>query len=276
MKYAITATLISISLMLTACVSDPNFERSMPVGAKAHGYQVVNSPHPVRYGKFSERFEVQPGDCSATADGQWDDCARSRERAELFSNNTRHREGDISWYRWSIFVPQSHQTIFPAYNTFGQFKHRSKKGTQCGFGILYSFTEANGDLVLAYRKQIDDVKYGSISDKKPSGDTKVSDFATDLLVPSGELTGQWHDIVVNIHWSQDNDGKLRIWIGGNQVIELTGPTMRKGCSNAYFKYGIYRTWLQKSTSASYTPTIIYFDGVRISDNDNGMFDELEE
>ena len=38
------------------------FERSLPVGAKAHGHQSVSAPeHPVRYGKHSERFEVKPG-----------------------------------------------------------------------------------------------------------------------------------------------------------------------------------------------------------------------
>lgn len=273
MRYLVFALL---AMSLTACVSDPNFKRSLPVGAKSHGYQVVTNSHPVRFGIKSERFEVQPGDCSSATDGEWDDCAKGRERAELWANNVKHKQDEVSWYRWSMFLPESHESIFPAYNTFGQFKHKGKQGTQCGYGILYSFTEANGDLNLAYRKRIDDVKYGSVSDNSPYGKTKVSDFATDLLIPSDELAGKWHDIVVNIHWSQNNDGALRVWIGGNQAVDLAGSTMRPGCPVAYFKYGIYRTWLHKSTNAKTTPTIVYYDGLRISDTDEGMFGELEE
>ena len=59
------------------------FERSLPDGAKAYGYQRVPAPeHPVRYGKYPERFEVRPGDCSRR-DGGWDDCGNDRERSAI-------------------------------------------------------------------------------------------------------------------------------------------------------------------------------------------------
>ena len=71
------------------------FKRSLPIGAKKHGYQVVSAPeHPVRYGKKSERFEVRPGDCSRSKGGSWDDCKEDRERSELIQVGYRQKEGD--------------------------------------------------------------------------------------------------------------------------------------------------------------------------------------
>jgi hypothetical protein len=59
------------------------FVRSLPDGAKKHGYRLVSTPaHPARYGTKSERFEVRPGDCSRRLGG-WDDCKNDRERSEL-------------------------------------------------------------------------------------------------------------------------------------------------------------------------------------------------
>ena len=84
------------------------FERSLRVGAKKHGYQVVSAPyHPVRYGQNSEKFEVRPGDCSRSTEGGWDDCKNDRERSELSQRGNTQKEGDEYWYRWSIYIPES-------------------------------------------------------------------------------------------------------------------------------------------------------------------------
>ena len=70
------------------------FERSLPDGAKKHGYRLVSTPdHPVRYGTKSERFEVRPGDCSRRLSG-WDDCKNDRERSELIQRGKTQKEGD--------------------------------------------------------------------------------------------------------------------------------------------------------------------------------------
>ena len=44
-----------------------------------------NNNHPVRFGKESIRFEVQPGDCGADKDGDWNDILASDEIKEINS-----------------------------------------------------------------------------------------------------------------------------------------------------------------------------------------------
>ena len=70
------------------------FKRSLPDGAKKHGYRLVSTPdHTARYGTKSERFEVKPGDCSRRLGG-WDDCKNDRERSELIQRGKTQKEGD--------------------------------------------------------------------------------------------------------------------------------------------------------------------------------------
>ena len=246
MKKILSATVMSISL--AACqTTGTDFTRSLPVGAKSHGYQVVSSDeqHPVRYGMKSERFEVQPGDCSRSESGNWSDCSEGRERSEL-KGSDRYGNGDEYWYTWSMYLPVDHESIYPAYTTFSQFKHTSHGHDKCKHGILYSFTQGeNGHLYLAYRKNIEDVKYGG-KNKSAYGKTKVSDFGTQVVIKADELTGRWHDFKVNVRWSKEDDGFLRVFVNNELRAEITGQTMRSKCSYAYFKYGIYRTWLHKS------------------------------
>ena len=254
-----------------------NFTRSLPAGAKEYGYRVVSrdEQHPVRYGRRSARFEVQPGDCSASETGTWSDCKKGRERSEL-TGFRRFGEGDEHWYTWSMFLPPSHKSIYPAYNTFAQFKHTRHGHEKCNSGILYSFTHGkDGHLYLAYRKDIEDVKYGS-SYKSAYGGTKISDFGTQVIIKAGELVGQWHDFVVHVRWSKGADGFLRVRVNDQLRAEVTGPTMRSQCLYAYFKYGIYRTWLHKSELDEVTPTVVYFDGVQLWDSASDIPVEREE
>ena len=59
-----------------------------------HAFELVSSPHPVRYGKKSERFEVRDGDCGGS------DCTNPRYRSEIGVNprKTKARIGQDIWY----------------------------------------------------------------------------------------------------------------------------------------------------------------------------------
>ena len=64
-----------------------------------HAFELVSSPHPVRYGKKSERFEVRDGDCGGS------DCTNPRYRSEIGikKRKTKARIGQDIWYGWSFY-----------------------------------------------------------------------------------------------------------------------------------------------------------------------------
>ena len=108
-----------------------NFRQSLQFGMKEYNSKVVTKKDgdPVRFGKKSEKFEVRPGDCGSSVNGNWNDCENDRERSEMTSlESTKFNNGDEYWYRWSIFFPKDYDALHPMHMTFGQFMQvRCKK-----------------------------------------------------------------------------------------------------------------------------------------------------
>jgi len=272
-----SASLVSSDFLSSG--SGWTFRRSLPVGAKKHGYQVVSAPnHPVRYGKTAERFEVRPGDCSRQHDKSWDDCTTDRERSELALVNSPpnppnkncaapnsdgcQRQGDEYWYRWSIYIPGGHQNIFHTKLVYGQFhQFRIKPIGSCPPAFM--FQEYGG----GYWLNIQPVIMGYDDDYR--------------LLEVDEFVGKWNEIVVHARWSGGKDGWFSVWVNGDQKVDYHGKTL--GCDGAagediasYFKYGIYRSFVSRSPKSKKVTTIAYYDGVVRSKSKEEMFDALPE
>ena len=226
------------------------FGRSLPLGAKKHGYQVVSAPdHPVRYGQYSEKFEVRPGDCSKGMGGH-DDCKTDRERSELIQRYETQKRGDEYWYRWSIYLPPTHQNIHRVKVAYGQFH-------QEGCLPVVMFQEYEGGYWLNIKPSINK---GLDDDRK--------------LLEAKEFIGKWNDIVVHARWTKYSDGWFKVWVNGEEKTSYYGKTM--SCKEVYFKYGVYRTFVSLNSKSKTVTTIAYYDGVVRSKSKEGMFDPLPE
>ena len=231
--------------------SDWKFARSLPIGAKKHGYQVVSGPdNPVRYGQNSEKFEVRPGDCSRAKGGGWDDCKNDRERSELIQRGYTQRAGDEYWYRWSIYLPPTHQNIYRAKVAYAQFHQE-----ECLPVVM--FQEYSGGYWLNIQPTINK---GLDDDRK--------------LLEAKEFIGKWNDIVVHARWTKHSDGWFTVWVNGEEKTSYYGKTM--SCKEVYFKYGVYRSFVSLSPKSKTVTTIAYYDGVVRSKSKEGMFDSLPE
>ena len=233
---------------------------SHPYGMKNHNYRIVakSDGHPVRFGAYSERFEVRPGDCGVTENGHHSDCETDRERSEMDSQkDMKFGNGDEYWYRWSIYFPHEYDTMYPVHMTYGQFK-------QIGCDPVFSFNvmefgTVSGPAFYAYMSS----KYSRLS--------KSSKF--NLLTQ--DYKGKWLDIVVHARWSHSEDGWFKVWLNGKQKVNYVGRTA--WCYDGiYFKYGIYRTGVSSVAKKSKTTTIVYYDGIGMSKMRGRMFDLLKE
>ena len=226
------------------------FSRSLPLGAKKHGYQVVSAPdHPVRYGQYSEKFEVRPGDCSKGMGGH-DDCKTDRERSELIQRGYTQRGGDEFWYRWSIYLPPTHQNIYKTKLAYAHFH-------QEGCPPVLMFQEYDGGYWLNIQPSIN----------KGLDDNRK-------LLEATEFVGRWNDIVVHARWTKHSDGWFKVWVNGEEKTSYYGKTM--SCKEVYFKYGIYRSFVSLNSKSKTVTTIAYYDGVVRSKSKEGMFDPLPE
>jgi len=217
-------------------ISGWRFDRSLPVGFKAHGLQTVEAPQPVRVGPTSLRFEVRPGDCGrARQAGGWDDCANDRERHELIQRGDLQRPGDEYWYAWSLYLPADWTNIYPVKVALGQFH-------QPGSSVVWMFQNADGGLSI---------------------DNQVAGRTTELvrLIDEADLRARWHDITVHARWSQGDDGWFHVYVNGERRYRHDGRTMTADA--VYFKFGVYRSFISRNRDlAVRTAHIAYYDELR--------------
>lgn len=199
------------------------FRRSL--NRKKYGYLTVEDPTGSSPVPVVERFEVQPGDCTDI------DCKIDRERSELREIGLRNKDGSTWWYGWSMYVPEGFRNVYPTKVALGQFHQEDGKPA-------FMFQNHKGGLWLDYQLRN---RYYQLIKKK-------------------DLRGKWHKIEVNVHWSRSRDGFFKVWVNGEQKVDFKGKTMNKKL--AYFKYGIYRSFLSRYHSKVIPAQIVYYANVR--------------
>lgn len=73
-------------------------------------------------------------------------------------------------------------------------------------------------------------------------------------------TGQWCDFVINVKWSYNNDGFLKIWKNGVLKTDRIGGTCFNDTQGPFLQMGIYGNPGQNQTAT------IYYDELRIGDS----------
>lgn len=234
--------LITLSISQTAlAASYPNsmnrgdfgpFMRSL--NNKDHGYLIKEDVTGSAPTKLIEVFEVRPGDCFWNRWG-WNDCDNDRERSELSEKNKETAAGSEYWYEWNIYFPEEYLNVYPTKTSLGQF-HQDKSS------VIWMFQNSDGGYHLS--------------------DQTTNEYYK--LIDEDDLRGKWHKIEIQVKWSKGSDGFFRVWVNGEQKVDLRGQTMN--AERVYFKYGVYRSFLRRykwSYAESEVPTQkVYFSNVK--------------
>jgi hypothetical protein len=174
-----------------------------------HQYNIVSSPHPVRYGEYSERFEAREGDCRDT------DCESERGRGlrSEIHRDRGYREARINsdiWFGWSLY----NETV-------------EYRGSSYGIAPFFGQWKVNYDAppVIVF----------SVGGRGPGAQYNVaaqlSDYYDSIGRNDGEVCflwninserGRWVDIVMNTNFGNDGNGYLNIWINGEQRCSYQG------------------------------------------------------
>jgi Polysaccharide lyase len=213
------------------------FKRSL--NTRGHGYAVINDPTGTAPTRTIERFEVRAGDCGA--EGGWSDCANDRERSELSQLPPRITGGE-RWYGWSIYFPNDYPNVWPVKTAIGQFH-------QTGAFPVWMVQHAPAGLYL---------------DRHSSSGTQERFH----LIDEARLRGQWHHIEMQVRWSRQTDGFLRVWVNGEQRVDYFGPTFH--AAEVYFKYGVYRGFLSRARARPVGTQVVYFANVRAARAREGL------
>lgn len=187
---------------------------------------VVGGGHPRRAGAQSFRFERRTGAC------QGNDCDWHSERTELGTDGA-DRNGDNSWYAWSVYH-QNYKWLGGSVSPIhGQFKsinvghHYAFFNMEEGRGMVLNFMAHDG-----------------------WGNGKI-------IIPQNRLNNRWNDIRVHAKWSTGADGVFQVWVNGKLKVNRKGPNMKDN-DPIMFRFGIYAP--QVNRAGSNRPTqVVYYD-----------------
>jgi len=223
-------------------VSGNKFFKSMNSEGKFkdYGFKIVDKSDdsPVRAGSKSLRFEIRAGDCYVVK--TWNDCETRRERHELHGKKLFNK-GEW-WHAWSIYFPKNFIEVSPVRVFMGQFHSKDKK-----------YGDEHNPPWMFFNTSMENIGGYWINNKVrvPAG------YSTQLLTKE-EAYGKWNDILINVKWTDKDDGFMKIWVNEKIKLDYNGPTKRRGA--VYFKFGIYRVRIFDKK----TPTqVVYYDEVRV-------------
>lgn len=171
-------------------------------------------------------------------------------RAEL-SVDYPFVDGDTVRYEWSFWIPEDF-TPDPlnrwwVFANFHDQPDRTKGETWEGF------PSNSSPLILGYGHVEGGFERDGFSIKETSDVLSVT-YGTDhrpvALVPFSR--GVWHQVRLDVRWSQSSIGTLAMTLDGAHVVSAKGPNMLNAFQH-YLKAGMYRD-----------PTIDSFNRVRLS------------
>jgi hypothetical protein len=209
-----------------------------------------NNAYPVRFGKKAFMHQVD----------------RCGERSELSMKRTEI--GKTYWYGWSMFIPPNWQDTDAGADILAQWPtYPTSKSFKVGCGAVGSFigrgrggsSRDRVDLLLQHPTNSAAIK----CDKFP-------------LAKVSEMSGKWVDFVMNVKWTGNKDGFLKLWMksGNGQYTQKVGYKGRTFWNDEntgpYFKMGLYKG---DPNFAGPAPRYLYSDEYRLG-NDRSSFEEV--
>lgn len=186
-------------------------------------------------GSAAERFELRPGDCPV----ETGDCRDDRERIEFAESLPATPPGRDVWYHFSVFVPADWPHTAPLDTKLGQIHQRGGGKPP----VLFRLTDGQ------YLFELSDPRVRQTDPMNPR-----KPLLNILLRPTWEMKGEWTNVMINARWSRGVDGFVKVWINGEQKVDLTGANIDLG-DPVIFKYGIYRSFVSRYKGRS-SPTLV--------------------
>ena len=223
--------------------------------------------------EYSLRFEKRLGDCGI------DDCERKEGeftgRSELIffdRDNKDNIKGHIGeyWYSWSFLIhPDSDgPTKNKEFLHIGQFKqwlkHEKLTRQYLTDQNIDKFNVVCPEMSLYFSWRPDGIHVGRSGVVKCDGDSKK-------IIDKSIAKGQWHHMLANINWTDEDNGKIRLWLNEELVFQLNGKTISKIVEDEYgnkmgpiFRFGIYG-------QGKIGDQIVYYDNLKALDSCDNFY-----
>lgn len=214
----------------------------------AKPYSIQTDSNMKRNGDDSLRFELRTGDT-------WVDQTFMKSFRSEVSTKEFPPANSVRWYAFSVYFP----TNFPIEDNRLVFAQWHQK-VQDAFGG----PAPSPSLSFHFEKGKLRVSLSHFAGRVVRNEEDVS--REQLFKRSNFPVGRWHDFVVQVKWSWQDDGFANIWWNNRQIVEYHGPVGYNQAIGPEFKFGLYRDATDKTYVAWYnqiksgdTPQAVGFD-----------------
>lgn len=207
----------------------------------------------VKAGKFSQRFELRPGDCASTKG--WSDCYTDRSRTEVSVEKTISVDS-INFIRFYLYLPLDFQTSNAVKTTLGQLHQRGgPTGTAGGHPAAFPLLQfdARGNMYSM-------CWHANVTSKNTCKTYNISHM--------DDLKGRWTEILIELNTSPTN-GYAKVFVNEQLKVDINEPLFVYIPKEFYFKYGIYNSFISRNKEPMPTQ-VAYFDEVQIVDSKNKL------
>ncbi len=217
------------------------FQNAHRINAPSHACTIVRADagHPVHSAAESARFEVRPGDCSASV--SFDDCSNDRSRSEINETTVEPTNGKTLVYTTHLFIraverikPLGKNTLFLTQVNFVD-----------DFGLYGT---------LAYLEVGQD---GGLLVRTDKG------FSFDIQAKYPILSNpydRWIKLTWEIRSSVGPDGYIKVYVDDVLKVSESRPTLPHVTATNRLKVGIYNVFLSRALEPYFTQ-VIYFDSI---------------
>ena len=217
------------------------FQNAHRINAPGHACTIVlaDKGHPVHSGSESARFEVRPGDCSASA--SFDDCINDRSRSEINETTVEPTHGKTLLYTTHLFIPA--------------VKRLKPLGKNTLFLTQINFVDDFGLYgTLAYLEVGED---GGLLVRTDKG------FTYDIHAKYPVLANpydKWIKLAWEIRSSVGPDGFIKVYVNDVLKVHESRPTLPHLTATNRLKFGIYNVFMVRALKPYFTQ-VVYFDSV---------------
>lgn len=207
-----------------------------------------------REGAYFERV-VLPADMPREVRGT--KLSQRAEAKEHTASDDVNTEGRTIWYAFSVHVDPSTGLPRPAVDaqsaklSIAQFHQRDANGKSDRPAIMF-YMLGDGSIHAQFEAAVGKRRYKLVSGGRDGT----------------AAMGQWLDVVVGAHWNREA-GWTEFWVRREGEQDYTRVARDEGRNTStghlYFKYGLYRSFLERDPWLARDGGLAYYDAVRRGD-----------
>jgi hypothetical protein len=185
---------------------------------------------------------------------------RERQEMKVKDLGKEIQKGQVYWYGFSIYL----QSPYPFDTGHDEVLAQMHKVADVDLG------ENNGNPTLGFwlTKGYNGWTITNIADPRLITPVDKSGVIFKRYEVGPYETDKWTDWVVNVKWSYNSDGFLKVWKNGKLVVDVTGPNCSNDRLGPNFKMGIYKSsWEHRAPTPGITRRIVYHDEFRFAGAD---------